>query len=254
MGTGESMDIERIKIKEKVGEGFLFIVRVGPFSTGTDVQPGQFFELRWTTGFDPFIPRPFSLFTREGDDLLFLVRKSGRFTESLLYSSPDRELLVFGPLGRGFPQKKALLVGGGTGIAPLFYFAERFPSLVEGMLVGFKTKPPDFLLAYFDRLEVSIKISTEDGSMGFMGNVYELFRDYVDKNWVDTVFLCGPHAMIEAFKGHFDEIEFFLSLESYMACGTGICLGCAVKRRDAEGYLRVCKEGPIFEAREIQIV
>ncbi|RLE39963.1 hypothetical protein DRZ77_03275, partial [Candidatus Woesearchaeota archaeon] len=105
------MKIKRVYLTEKIVEEGEILIKVGPFSCDKGVLPGQFFEVRWSKGYEPLIPRPFSLFYQDGDKLVFYVKSVGRFTRSLADANLFKEMLVFGPLGKPFPQKEAYLVG-----------------------------------------------------------------------------------------------------------------------------------------------
>lgn len=243
------MKIERVYFKSRNVDGRDALIKIGPFPQKEDILPGQFFEIKWAGSFNPLIPRPLSLFYRDGEDLFFFVKQVGRFTRSLFKSPLQKEMLVFGPLGVPFPLKEANLIGGGTGIAPLFYFSTLFPSFVKGFFVGFKTEPPRFLRELFDGLSVPLFIATEDGSLGFKGTVVELFEEKAQ--FEGTIFLCGPETMLKKASALWPEKEIYVSLEGLMACGTGICMGCAVEKKDRSGYLRICKDGPVFNLNEI---
>jgi dihydroorotate dehydrogenase electron transfer subunit len=136
-------------------------------------------------------------------------------------------------------------VAGGSGIAPLFFYATL--KGFKSFLWGLDSLPSKEFLRLFEGLK--IEIFTEDGSSGKKGFVTE----GVEISEEDTVFACGPIPMIKALKEKVPPEKSFVSVESVMACGFGICFGCAIKKRNAPGYFRVCKDGPIFKLSDIEI-
>jgi dihydroorotate dehydrogenase electron transfer subunit len=167
-----------------------------------------------------------------------------------------------------------VLVAGGMGVAPLVFLAEKLAEVKSQkskvkniVLIGAKTKNQILCEKEFKKLGCEIKISTDDGSRGFKGKVTELLkhlpstipacpclagRRAADRDYrLSTIYACGPKPMlkeISVFSKKYN-IPAQISLEEHMACGFGACLGCVVNT--IEGYKRVCKEGPVFGAREI---
>ncbi len=208
---------------------------------GFEAEPGQFIEIKPSEGSDPLIRRPYSIANIEGDIIWLIIQIRGM--GSRLIASSDK-INFFGPLGKGFPVKKdVILVGGGSGIAPLFFYGRKYPQNIKKVIFGFKTYPEFDLKPYFPGLV----IVTEDGSSEFRG----LVTDFVENN--GTVFACGPTPMFRALLEKLSPDKLYLSLESYMGCGTGICMGCAVKKSGGKGYFRVCVDGPVFRADRIEL-
>jgi len=169
---------------------------------------------------------------------------------------PGTEALLWGPLGRGFSVRPAaqnlLLVAGGMGVAPLVWLAEE--SVAKGRNVTFvigardaSVLPPSSLLLP----QVELMVATEDGSAGRKGMASETFEECLP--WADQVFACGPHAMYESMatvvRRLRDRTSVQVLLETPMACGMGLCYGCAVETR--RGVRQVCHDGPRFDLRDV---
>ncbi|MCX7795490.1 MAG: dihydroorotate dehydrogenase electron transfer subunit [bacterium] len=222
--------------------GGLFLLTVS-IEEEISVNPGQFFLIRIDRE-DIVLRRAFSIFDVNGDRLSFLYRVVGRGTKWLSERRVGYTLNIFGPLGNGFSlcQGKSLLVGGGSGMAPLYYLGKR---LREGIkfLLGAQTKDfwdDDLLLKYSNVGE--IEVITEDGSLGKKG----LVTEYIDTGY-DRIYACGP---VEMLKNIRVDIPTEISLETIIACGFGACRGCVVETKNGE-YKRVCKDGPVFDLKEI---
>lgn len=226
---------------------------------GPRPDAGQFYMLtagsRWGGGEAerPFLPRAFSVLrtadaANGGVELQFLVEDVGPGTKRLCELGPGEELLLVGPLGRGFrpPRegRKPLLVGGGVGIAPLAIWQDQLEPAPPALL-GFR----DSGRAEGGRLLARARVATDDGSVGHHGLVTELLRRELETTSDRTeVYACGPEPMLEAVRRicleHATPAQ--LALESGMACGFGACFGCVVATR--EGYLRLCLDGPVLDA------
>ena len=230
---------------------------------GPRPQAGQFYMLatasRWGGGEAdrPFLPRAFSVLRapRGTDELHFLIEDVGPGTKRLCESEPGGELLLVGPLGRGFEppegERQALLVGGGVGIAPLAIWQEQLDRPPAATLLGFRDAPR----AAGAQLLHGAHVATDDGSVGHHGFVTDLLREELDEQGDSvTVFACGPPPMLEAVRAlaasHLAPAQ--LALESGMACGFGACFGCVVPTK--RGYLRLCVDGPVLDAGALELV
>ncbi len=209
--------------------------------------PGQFVMLKVDLSPYPLLARPFSIFYAEGKELLLLIKKVGITTRYIFKMHEGERVIINGPLGNGFPEKfkdEVILLGGGSGIAPLNFYARKYG--FKRFLAGFKTE----VQGLFSILPEGIEITTEDGSYGKKG----FPTDYIEKS-DDVVFSCGPIPMLKSLEGvlNGDIDRVYVSLESMMGCGTGLCAGCGVKQRGKDGYLRVCTQGPVFLFSRIAI-
>jgi dihydroorotate dehydrogenase electron transfer subunit len=232
------------------------------------VRASRFFMLRRPDRLSPLIPRPFSLYRQRGDVLEFLVKVMGRGTRALAASRPGDELTLVGPLGNGWPALAGggapwVMLAGGVGSAPFFLGLEQALAGMDGKaparrdelvyLFGAARRGLLYDLERFRALGVRVHTATDDGSEGFRGNVLQLFEELQRTGELPrTVRLlaCGPHPMLVAVErlARAQNLECWLSLETLMGCGVGICNGCPVATRP-EGALgawpnaKCCVEG-----------
>jgi dihydroorotate dehydrogenase electron transfer subunit len=190
-----------------------------------------------------------AVYRGDADGLEFRFKVVGRGTRILSELPSGATVGVVGPLGNGFPDppEGSVLVGGGTGIASLYELAASEPASVR-VLLGGRTRDDVMGLEDFEALGVDLQVATEDGSAGHKGLVTELLRPEPDQ----TVIACGPTGMMRkvAELARSAGARCLVSLESPMACGFGICLGCAVPTRS--GFRYVCTGGPVFDADELR--
>lgn len=231
-------------------------------------KPGQFVHLLCSErgSSDPLLRRPLSIHNirRESDEVVLLYEVRGRGTDLLSRKTPGEEVDLLGPLGNGFDlpvssDAKALVVGGGMGVAPLVFLAEELVRVVGcenvAVHVGFRNESALICRSDFELMEASVQAATEDGSYGITGYVTALVAEYLeafDPRNPPTIYACGPIPMLRAVAKIAGErgVACRVSLEARMACGIGACMGCAVKVKPDE-YVRVCKEGPVFNADEV---
>ncbi len=236
----EGIIIENIEIAKNI-----YLLRLQGDFKGA---PGQFYMLRGWEGNDPFLPRPISIADLRDGVLTMIYEIRGKGTHIISQLKPGDALSLLGPLGNGFPIvecKKIAIVSGGIGIAPMLYLARSLGYKAD-LYAGFRSEP--YLLESFEEHVSEIHISTEDGSNGHKGFVTGM----IDPEAYDIIYSCGPTPMMETL-GRLckNKTELIVSLESHMACGIGICLGCTVPT--VRGTERVCKEGPVFKAEEVLI-
>ena len=219
-------------------------------------KPGQFISLYCHDG-SRMLPRPISICEIDAKDnaLRIVYRVAGKGTEEFSGLSTGDSIEIVGPLGNGFPlkEKKAFLIGGGIGIPPMVELAKQL-NCEKQMVLGYRDTL--FLQEEFKGLG-SMYVATEDGSYGTEGNVL----DAIKENGVDAeiIYACGPTPMLKAIKEYAiaNGIECWLSLEEKMACGIGACLACVCKSKEKDSHSnvnnkRVCKEGPVFRAEEVE--
>ena len=265
--------------------------------------PGQFIMLRVSQGYKPFLRRPFSIhrlvynsasithsqrknLKPNGIEILYQV--VGKGTELLSEQKPGQYIDILGPLGNGFNYQLPItnyqlpiLVGGGMGIAPLLFLAQQLSTVncrLSTVLIGAKTKKEILSKKEFASLGLNVKISTNDGSAGFKGEVTDLLKQQLStvdcsrmrflkgvnlrdpeaiqkkslhSGELSTIYACGPKPMLAQIATISKQynIAAQVSLDEYMACGLGVCLGCMIKTKT--GYQAVCKEGPVFNPAEI---
>jgi dihydroorotate dehydrogenase electron transfer subunit len=225
--------------------------------------PGQFAMLataeHWGGGEDerPYLARAFSIARWSEGEAHYLLEDVGPGTKRLCELGAGDQLWVLGPLGVGFTPpadgRRALLVGGGVGIAPLAIWQDALArgDIPAQALLGFRDGPR----AEGAALLRAAQVATDDGSAGRHGLVTELLAEELASDAHATVYACGPAPMLEAVRAICDEhgIPAQLALEAGMACGFGACYGCVVPRRGG-GYLRVCVDGPVIDAAELDTV
>ena len=257
------VDAEVLENRSEGGENLRLRLRV-PGWPG--FLPGQFVMLspgaRTTVErTDPLLPRPMAIFrtqpVSDGAEVEILYRRVGRGTKLLAETLPGQRLRLVGPLGRPFempaPGERALLVAGGTGIASVYELAARSHGVgrVE-VLLGARTGADLMGEGDFAALGVALHIATEDGSRGERGLVTQLLESALAEPGAARVYTCGPRAMMEkvARLASASGRPCVVSLENHMACGFGVCLGCAAPLA-VGGYALVCRDGPAFDADAI---
>ncbi|MFB3118100.1 MAG: dihydroorotate dehydrogenase electron transfer subunit, partial [Myxococcota bacterium] len=210
---------------------------------------------------DPLLPRPMAVYRAETgsgrSDLEILYKCVGRGTALLAEALPGQRVAIVGPLGKAFPPprsgERVIIVAGGTGIASVYELAARLAGLhpVE-VLFGARTASDLMAVEDFEALEISLRVATEDGSAGVRGVVTDLLESALDgpTRGVDVpgsgrrVYVCGPTAMMRrcAEIASLRKVPCIAALENAMACGFGVCLGCAAPLRKG-GYALVCRDG-----------
>ncbi|MBU0908787.1 MAG: dihydroorotate dehydrogenase electron transfer subunit [Proteobacteria bacterium] len=228
-------------------------------------KPGQFVMVKTSEekSNDPLFRRPFSIHQVTGGLLIILFKIVGRGTSNLAKMKAGELLDVIGPLGKGFHvanEQRHYLVGGGMGIAPLHFLAEtisRYNQESEIVaLLGARTAKELDVFSQLNSLNyLQVALSTDDGTAGHHGLVIDLLERAVSERGPGVVYCCGPWPMMKAIALYCRDKKMTcqVSLETVMACGVGACLGCAVSGSDVigDGYLHVCKDGPVFEAEKI---
>jgi dihydroorotate dehydrogenase electron transfer subunit len=254
---------------DRLTGGYFLLVLESPEQAGL-TRPGQFYMLGRPFGElaqDPLLNRPISaLDVRPGPSgeprgIGFLIKEVGRGTRLLGRLRAGERLLCHGPLGRAFPEPAAgarlALVGGGVGIAPLFYCAREWRRRAAVTLFyGGRLESELPLAGEFRAMELAgLHLTTEDGSLGAPGLVTASLSEFMNQDDFDLIYTCGPNPMMETVCRIADGkgVPVWVSMENRMGCGLGACLGCAipVQVEDGTAMQRVCREGPVFEGRRI---
>lgn len=211
---------------------------------------GNFVMVHLKDNLNTLLPRPFSIFRAEKNNLELIFKEVGKGTGILAVKDLPFSLKIWGPLGNSFPtDDEAILIAGGLGLVPLYQ------KIIKGdykkAFVGFKS----ITEAYFiDNLrKKKTIISTDDGSYGEKGFVTDIFKKFLQKeDFKGKVIACGPNPFLKNLWNigkEFKELEIYGSFETYMACGFGVCLGCAIETPN--GIVKVCKDGPVFKLNDI---
>lgn len=250
-----------VLIHAYAGRGFNRLVLKAP-AAAASAQPGQFLMLRVSDTLDPLLARPFgisSVIAKKNIEVFYRV--VGRGTTLLTRIEAGHTLSFLGPLGNGFslPDRETtpVLIAGGSGFPPLHFLAQRLHSGAH-VFIGSKNKeclPPSGVVRSFRAAAARVHIATDDGSMGIRGttaDILNVFLTKMEKKHHLVLYACGPHAMLNAVSvaASQHDIPCFVSMEERMACGVGACMGCSTGIQ-AGGYKRICKEGPVFDSREI---
>lgn len=226
-------------------------------------RPGQFVMLRAGEGRDPLLRRPLSIHQVTASGWVqVLIKVVGKGTRLLAALAPGQTVDVVGPLGNCFDLhtgRRLCLIGGGVGIAPLYFLARELqrnnPPAAVLPLLGARTAAELRPLADdFVALGLDPRLATDDGTLGHHGLVTELMAEALAGATAVMVYCCGPYPMMRAVARICRENGWScqVSLETMMACGISACLGCAIPAADLSGpYKHVCKDGPIFDAKEV---
>lgn len=260
----------------EVSPGY-FRMRVTAPQELQSAAPGQFVMVKVRDSIDPLLRRPFGIFDigvlpaayDGGCDQVYLemlYKVVGKGTAMLASLHNGDALDFLAPLGSGFdlgdPQEEKILVGGGIGLAPLYFLAKRLVETSKVRLfIGGRTREDILCVTEFERLGIETYVSTDDGTLGACGLVTEVMERHLSENaMAKTIYSCGPMPMLQAVAAIAGRhsIQCQVSLEAHMACGMGACLGCVVKGSEhADGhpdYRCVCKEGPVFNIRQLMWV
>lgn len=242
-----------------------FLMRLATPGVARIAKPGQFVMVKCSADSRFMLRRPFAFHRIRRDFFDILYQMVGEGTELLSRREKGDTIDIIGPLGNGFSIDKIrtmnhqiILVAGGIAVAPLLALAETLAhsgkSIAQSVIIGARIKNHILCVNDFKKLGFKVEVATEDGSMGHKGLACDLLKTALRNthNAIrTTIYACGPKAMLKEVanvSGH-NNIHCEVSLEEKMACGMGVCFGCAVKTK--EGYKQVCKDGPVFDAREI---
>lgn len=257
------MNIEQARILrvEELTTEYRTIVLDCP-SIAAEAEPGQFVHLLIPNLQEATLRRPFSIFKVDNQTLSLLYKIVGRGTHAMSLLEKGGMINLMGPLGNGFPMpdKDAVpvLVAGGYGVAPLSFLAERLgrPGTV---FVGGATSDDILCMGEFEKLNWEIHIATENGSAGEKGLVTDIFDAWLEERKNQgghEIYACGPDGMLKAICERAVKHGWrgWISLDKHMGCGVGACLACVQKLKMDDGTVervRVCRDGPVFEAGRI---
>ncbi len=253
----------RARIVDKKSWKSYFSLSLESSRIAAQAQPGQFTMVRVSPQTQPLLRRPFSIHSKSENTIEIFFQITGIGTELLSQKKSGEFLDILGPLGKGFQAgqnlkgKNIALVGGGRGIAPLYFLSQKLRSGGAGTRIfyGGKSQEDLPLKQKFEKEGFDLSWSTDDGSSGFKGFISDLFKKELDKYAPDRIFACGPELMMKkisliALKKN---IPAEFSLESIIGCGFGACWGCVrrIKRDNREEWVKICEEGPVFSGNDI---
>lgn len=221
------------------------------------MKPGQFANILVQ---GKTLRRPISIcgFSRDKGLIRFVFEIRGEGTAIMSQMREGQSMDILAPLGNGFtidPQEKAVFVGGGIGVPPLLGASAPYGANAT-VLLGFRSKDAVILADEFKANRAAVRIATDDGSLGHHGFVTQLLAQRLDESPCDAIYACGPKPMLRLTAAEAEKrgVRCMVSLEERMGCGVGACLVCACKTKSADGgekYLHVCKNGPVFDSREV---
>ena len=232
-----------------------------------EAKPGHFIEIRVSEQTEPFLRRPISIhkLDKENGILEFIFQVKGKGTEILAKKEIGSQIDIIGPLGYGTFQfdeyTNLAILGGGIGVFPLYELAKNAKESNKNVNIylGFRSKDFVVLEEEFKNVSNKLVITTDDGSYAEKGFAINYLEKDIEEGKVDSIYACGPLPMLKAVQklALEKEIPCQISLEEKMGCGLGVCLGCAVKTarspKEAPEYWHVCKAGPVFNAKDVEI-
>lgn len=243
----KTFDVEILSNDEVAANIFRLILDAPELAA--QARAGQFVQVKISDDFT--LRRPLGIASTAGGKVKIFYRLVGRGTEFLSRRKSGERLNILGALGNGFTPRggKILLVGGGMGLAPLLCATEKFSADV--LMGGRNAGEVEFWQAEFRPHVEEIFLTTDDGSIGKYGFVTDALPDVLAKKNYAAVLTCGPEIMMRGVAKLAAEknLPCEVSFEKRMACGLGACLSCSIDT--VNGRRKVCKDGPIFDAREV---
>ena len=245
--------------QEQIAEG-IYSLWLETEKIAKEAKAGQFISM-YTRDGSKLLPRPISIcqIYRGKGHVRVVYRVTGKDTGTEQFSKllEGDTIEILGPLGNGFPterKEKAFLIGGGIGIPPMLELAREL-ECEKQIIAGYRD---ELFLTEDLKLNGTLYIATEDGSAGTKGNVMDVIQEHELE--ADVIYACGPTPMLRAIKAYALEkgIPCYLSLEERMACGVGACLACVCQAKETDSHSnvknkRVCKDGPVFLAAEVEL-
>lgn len=249
--------------QKQIGTG-IYDLTIQTKEIAAAAKAGQFVSV-YSNDASKLLPRPISLcgIDRKAGTLRLVYRVTGEHTGTEEFSrlQVGDTMKIMGPLGNGFTVekgRKAFLIGGGIGVPPMLQLAKEMKDAGENfqIVMGYRDAGT-FLLDEFKEQGESF-VATEDGSVGTKGNVLDAIREnHLD---ADVIYACGPTPMLRALKAYAEEqnMTCYVSMEERMACGIGACLACVCNSTEKDAHSnvknkRICKEGPVFNAKEVEL-
>lgn len=256
-------DISAEVLENRFVSGITWEIHLKAPEIAKNTLPGQFVMLSTHSSenreYDPLNRRPFAVADIEGDTISIYYDVVGRGTKKITSLKKGDEVNLLGPLGNGvFPiegVKKAVVVAGGIGASGVSLLVKRLVEKDIPTVVLYGARNKDFLSMreWYDKISqngVEVHYYTDDGSFGKKGFPVEDLDKFVEPETV--IYACGPKPLLRYLKDYSlkRKVKAYLSLDRRMACGWGVCLGCVIKTDS--GFERVCKEGPVFDAKVLK--
>lgn len=260
---GVKVNCELLK-KEMLIDG-IYKFSVKSPEIANSARAGQFLEIKVSETGEPFLRRPISIYNidKENGIVEFIFQVKGRGTGILAERKIGDLIDIMGPLGfGGFKVQEynnVAIIGGGIGTYPLYELVKELKGKANlNVYLGFRDKSLVTCEKEFEEIGLNkLVVTTDDGSYKEKGYAIDFMKKDIEEHKVDMIFACGPLPMLKAVRAYAIEnnIPCQISLEERMGCGIGACLGCAVKVISGEEprYGHVCKEGPVFNAADVEI-
>ena len=248
------IDIKARVVRNQFLGGRLYLMEVHAPEIAKRAKGGQFVMVKGWNSLEPMGRRAFAIGDVRGENVLIFYDLIGRGTYLMSTLREGDEISVFGPLGNGLfdhEGERHLLLGGGVGLAGLSLFGKELRAMGKKVVFVYAGRNKEHLgmEGWLKEEGFDYILYTEDGSKGRKGLITEVLREF-DTSW--KVSACGPKGMLKALKSLKSGHSMQFSLEARMACGWGVCLGCVVRNSQGK-YVRVCYEGPVFDAQEVTL-
>lgn len=248
----EAKVLSNLKIKPKY-----YVIKIKSSYLAKNSFPGQFVNIKIKKrNPEPLLRIPLGIHKIEKSGISLLYKVVGEGTRGMSKIQKGETISVLGPLGKGFyleEKKEAVIVSGGHGVAPLYALASlaKKQKIKTQFFIGAKNEEHIVCEKEIKNKKIKVHIATDDGSRGIKGNVVDAIKQKVKNNKNIVIYACGPKPMLKAVSAYAkkQKIKAYISLDEYMACGIGACLGCAIKTVD--GYKMICKDGPVFDSEMI---
>lgn len=252
--------------KVKYHDTDIFCLIVAKDGFYEQVKSGQFFNILPDAVDGMTLRRPISVGYQDQDNLYFYIKIAGKGTETLSKKKAGDQVNIMGPLGNGFDTsnvkgERALLIGGGIGVAPLIELGKELKKKKAEKVfysVGFNNNP--YGLDEMERHADGMKVYSKDNPTYLKGLPTDEMLSIIEKEGITTVYTCGPEIMMSTIVKKVHEaaphVKVIVSVEERMGCGFGVCLCCSKIVTDAEGAkktLCTCKEGPVFNGKEVYL-
>ncbi len=253
----------RARIADKKGWGNYFLLTLETPLIASESKAGQFLMARVSEHPFPLLRRPFSIHSKDERHIEIFFKIAGIGTALLSQKKPGEAVDILGPLGKGFSTDKVLegegvaLVGGGRGIAPLYFLAKELRShrASPKIFYGGRSLEDLPLKERFEREGFDLRCSTDDGSCGYKGLVSDFLDEELERLSASRIFACGPEAMMKkiSLTARTRNIPTEFSLESRMGCGFGVCWGCVkrIRKNGKAEWIKICEDGPVFSGEDI---
>lgn len=253
------MIIDRAEIIEniQIAEGIWRMIFKSAEIANAYKGAGQFVSVLSDDNWEHPIRRPMSIAEVKDDKISIIYKVFGSVTRALTHLKSKDYIDVLGPIGNtftvGHEKFYPILIGGGIGLSPILNLTKCLTQkgIANTTIVGAKTSKEHFLQ---HDPQKNIFLSTDDGTKGIKGTVIDALKIVLKDTKNSKIFACGPEPMLVSIQRMLEEksIPAQFSVESYMACGVGICQGCAISKKQNNEYYLVCKDGPVFEANEVK--